>query len=642
MLITTCLLQAAARGFLARTRLRKETLEEFDSVIPPSLDLPDASITTFDASAIQVYQVIRKFLFVYKGLSTSSKALGVSDRRFDRLCKYILGSMLYSKDASTCYITVSMDKSHGVSWIAQYRKILTICTMNLKHLKPETNSDHKSMVLYLNMLIILTNTASWKFIPDVMRPVLNQLCNKTICHLVSHGLFISLQVLLQRGLNRMTPCLKKTDLSAIITISMRPLLINSLNTQRPLVINSPNTQRPLLINSPNTQGPFNESMINLYLLHILSVPALLHHLDLISPDALTILKVSGAPILPVSKRTDDGKTSDPRTNSPETNSPERNNPSPEIEPSSPSTNNLLTAILSFLGSEQNVRILFNVLEGNYGLCLLANVIHLSHIQLDIVRSQVIGFVSVIHRVLECCRKYVATKKSSLTHWHLIMGWFSQREDQGMHESLIHVKRQLSFLWSPEMIKVTFSPLIEYVHRLPSSSTGSSRRGSVTAKDGQSDLDTSDLNTQNQSSFRRVFGRAASVITRASEPITQTVITTTSTLSSTSMSIFGTRSGTSGGTGSSRRLASPEVACVSLICSMYTMALGTLTQIKLEILSGLSSQDILLPNLWSFISTLGPKNGLSPFLDHLALSSKTCSPEFQILILFCDCSTHNFT
>lgn len=608
--------QAAARGFLVRTRLRKEILEEFDSVIPPSLDLPDASITTFDTSAVQVYQVIRKFLFVYRGWSTSRMTLGSSDRqRFDRLCKYILGSMLYSKEASTCYIVVSMDKSHSVSWIGQYRRILTLCTSSVRELKPESNSDHKSMVLYLNMLVILTNTGSWKFIPDVMRPVLNQLCNKTMNHLVSHGLFLSLQILLQRGLNRMTPCLKKTDLSAIITLSMRPLFIHL----------------------PNTQGPFSDFIINLYLLHILSVPALLHHLQLISPDALTVLKVSSAPTAPISKGTDDGKTNSPKTNSSKTNSP-------KIEPSSPVTSNLLTSILSFLGSEQNVRILLNVLEGNYGLCLLANVIHLSYVQLEIVQSQVIGFVTVIHRLLECCGKYVAHKKSSLTHWHLIMGWFSQREDQGMHDSLVHVKRQLSFLWSPEMIRITFSPLIEYVDRLPSSA-GSSRRGSVTvAKEvrNDGDLDTSDLNTQNQSSIRRAFGRAASVITRASEPITQTVITTTSTLSSTSMSIFGTRTGTSSGTGSSRRLASPEVACVSLICSMYTMALGTLTQIKLEILSGLCSQDIILPYLWSFISSLGPKNGLSPFLDHLTFNSKTCSPEFQILVLFCDSSTHNFT
>lgn len=604
--------QAAVRGFLARTRLRKEILEELDSVIPPSLDSPDASITTFDTPAVRVYQVIRRFLFVYRGLSRRESGERSDRQRFDRVCKYILGSVLYSRDGSTSYITVSMEKSHSVSWISQYRRILIICTRSVKELKPETNSDHKSMVLYLNMLIILTNPSSWRLIPDAMRPVLTQLCNKTITHLVSHGLFVSLQLLLQRGLNRMTPSLKKTDLSAIITMSMRPLLVN-------------------------TQGPFNESMINLYLLHILSVPALLHHLQLISPDALTVLKVSSAPLAPMSKRTDDGKTDSQKTDNPQTDNP-------QTEASSAARSNLLTCILSFLGSEQNVRILLNVVEGSYGLCLLANVIHLSYLQLDIVRSHVIGFVSVIHRLLECCGKYVASKKSSLTHWHLIMGWFSQREDERMHDSLVHVKRQLSFLWSTEMIKITFSPLIEYVHQLPSSA-GSSRRGSVTVgKEARSDsdLDTSDLNSHNHSSIRRVFGRAASVITRASEPITQTVITTTSSLSSTSISIFGTRSGASSGAGSSRRLASPEVACVSLICSMYTMALRTLTQIKLEILSGLCSQDILLPNLWSFISTLGPKNGLSPFLDHLALSSKTCSPEFQILVLFCDCSTHNFT
>lgn len=595
--------QAIARGYLARKRLKKQIIEEFDSVIPPFLDSPDASITTFDNSATRVYQVIRNYMTIYTPSSSDGvKDSSISRLRFDRLCKYILGSMLFSKEASTCYVTVSMDKTHSVTWIAQYRNILIRCSRYLKNLKPETASDHKSMVLYLNMLIILTNPGSWKFIPDAMRPVLNQLSNKTIGHLVSSGLFVSLQMILQKGLNRMTPCLKKADLSAIVTMSMRPLLINSAD------------------------GPFSESMINLYLLHILSVPALLHHVETISPEALSFLKTSVQ-----KKRIVDAKQS-----------------SPKIEVITvPTTTTLLTAILAFLGSEQNVRILFNVLEGNYGLCLLANLIHLSHIQMDTVQSQVIGYVTVIHRLLEFCKKFVANNKSSLTHWHQIMGWFSQREDHQMHQSLGHVKRQLSFLWSTDMIRIIFSPLIDHVNKLPSSSNASSRRGSMNAvmgKEVKSDRDvvTSDLNEENQSSIRRAFGRATSVLTRASVPITQSVITTTSTISSTSMSIFGTRSGGTSGTGSSRRLASPEVACVSLICSLYTMALATLTQIKLEILSGLCSQDILLPNLWTFISSLGTKNGLNSFLDHLALSSKTCSPEFQILILFCDCSTHNFT
>ncbi|GFQ78587.1 ubiquitin-protein ligase E3B [Trichonephila clavata] len=52
--------------------------------------------------------------------------------------------------------------------------------------------------------------------------------------------------------------------------------------------------------------------------------------------------------------------------------------------------------------------------------------------------------------------------------------------------------------------------------------------------------------------------------------------------------------------------------------------------------------MVLPNLWKFISSLGPGNGLKAFLDHLAVTSKTCSPEFQILVLFCDCATHLIT
>lgn len=52
--------------------------------------------------------------------------------------------------------------------------------------------------------------------------------------------------------------------------------------------------------------------------------------------------------------------------------------------------------------------------------------------------------------------------------------------------------------------------------------------------------------------------------------------------------------------------------------------------------------MVLPNLWKFISSLGPGNGLKAFLDHLAVTTKTCSPEFQILVLFCDCATHLIT
>lgn len=38
--------------------------------------------------------------------------------------------------------------------------------------------------------------------------------------------------------------------------------------------------------------------------------------------------------------------------------------------------------VEFLSADQNMRIVFNTLEGNYALCLLANVIQLAHLERD--------------------------------------------------------------------------------------------------------------------------------------------------------------------------------------------------------------------------------------------------------------------
>lgn len=39
------------------------------------------------------------------------------------------------------------------------------------------------------------------------------------------------------------------------------------------------------------------------------------------------------------------------------------------------------------------------------------------------------FQSVVIRLLESCKKYVMNKKSNLTNWHPIIGWFSHKSDE---------------------------------------------------------------------------------------------------------------------------------------------------------------------------------------------------------------------
>lgn len=97
-----------------------------------------------------------------------------------------------------------------------------------------------------------------------------------------------------------------------------------------------------------------------------------------------------------------------------------------------------------------------------------------------------------------------------------------------------------------------------------------------------------------------------------------------------------------GNGGMRRYFSDSLVQICEICLTYTTALSTLSQLKLDILTGLCYHDLILPNLWKLIRNLSPKNGMNLFLDCLDANPQADSPEFQVLVLFCDCATHLIT
>ncbi len=59
-----------------------------------------------------------------------------------------------------------------------------------------------------------------------------------------------------------------------------------------------------------------------------------------------------------------------------------------------SNENILKKSVEILSLDQNSRILFNALEGNYALCLLANIIHLAYIEVPIntMRANMVDFI----------------------------------------------------------------------------------------------------------------------------------------------------------------------------------------------------------------------------------------------------------
>ncbi|CAN8015682.1 unnamed protein product [Ixodes persulcatus] len=597
-------IQASVRGFLARQRLRNEFRKRFDSVLG-SGDVEDVKLTS--QSAPEVFCAARTFLFIFHP--------EIDKERFERLCRCIIASM-DADSIQESYVSVALNKEYAVLWIQQLKNILWNCCIYLKDLKPESPQDAKPLMLHLHVLVTFTSTSSWRVLKDKscepLRPVLMQLCANVASHLVGKGgLYGALQALLLRGLARARPALKRAPLMAATNLALRPMI----------------------------SGQFSEDLMNLFLLHILSVPALVHHLLNIAPESVAVFNSHG-----VFRRS-----------------------------------------LDILTVEQNMRILFNALEGNYALCLLANLVHLAYLNIEVtapaelltyrpsllwqwnlfacsfglgkwnrllgfggclacqvnerpqckkelfivdhlgtfktmlipfnqlklatkfqflfffffqnLSSRLLDFVHVATKLLESCQKYVVNKRSNLTHWHPILGWFAQSIDHGLHESLVSVKQQLQLLWSGPLVQVLFSPLVDVLST--ADTTGSQADATVPSSPAGSAS-----NLLKKALERASSGRTCSV--------------------------------------QYRRLGGPETTTVALTCALFETALSSLTQLRLDILTGLCYQDLVLAHLWKLVRSLGPGHGVKAFLDLLALTTKASSPEFMILVLFCDCATHLIT
>lgn len=502
------IIQAHVRGWLARRKFSGRILQEFDSLF--------SSENSELQPGLQVYRVACRFMLVWKKERDKE--------RFEKLCRYLVSS-LESSSIKLSYVGVAFNKEHAIAWIAHVKDILWKCCCYLDELRPEFLTDMRVILLYLRTLVTFTSTNTWNLLRakhmEVLKPGLNQLCANVLGHLFTKGFYLTLKSLLLRGLGKAKIPSKHVAISAVLTLALRPLV----------------------------SAGFSEKLMTMFLIHILSVPALILHIQGLTPECTSVLV----------------------------------------------GHSVFTKSLELLSSEQNMRIVFNALEGNYALCLLANLIQLAYVQREDALKDVAfpAFTFVMTRLMESCQHYVVTKQSNLTHWHPVLGWFAQSMDYSLHEAMPFVKTQLYVLWSGPMVSLllgqTLSELVENV-------------------------------AENGSEGPSASGGSSNILKRALDH----------------------RSNRTNATKHHRKLGSPECTKVALLCSLYQTALGTLTQLKLDILTGLCYQDKILYNLWLFLNSLGPNCGLKAFLDLLAVNTKCSAPEFQMLILFCDCMTHYVT
>ncbi|XP_048479517.1 ubiquitin-protein ligase E3B isoform X3 [Plutella xylostella] len=526
--VSAVVIQAYIRGFIARQRFIKLILEEFDRLLPdPPTSQDDTPPQTELKPALEVYQAACRFFLVFKKERDR--------KRFEKLCKYIVQSLL-CESVKMSYVGVFLNKEYSLRWIAHVKSLLYKCCLYLEDLKPESPLDMQSILTHLHTLVALTATNTWALTRqknfEKLRGGVTQLCANIMGSLFHRGYYLTLKSLLLRGLCREKVFLKNVALTAIVTLSLRPLV----------------------------SAQFSEKLLTMYIIQILSVPTLVFHMHQISPESLAAYRAHG----------------------------------------------IFDKCLEFLSLDQNLRIVFNTLEGNYALCLLANLVQLAHLERDHCAPQTLypTLVLVVTRFLDSCQQYVVCKKGNLSNWHPILGWFSQSLDQYLPPTMSNLRTQLSLAWGgPLLKKLLAEPLKEMLE----SGAGGEEAG------------------PSQPSPPPHGNNAASYIRRAIEARTNSL----PMFRSNSNKVY-------------RKLGSADSTRVALTCGMLHAALQTCTQLKLDILTGLCNQDEILYSLWQFLCTLGPTCGLKSFLDLLAVSTKTSAPEFQMLILFADCMTHYVT
>ncbi|KAF4074746.1 hypothetical protein AMELA_G00242880 [Ameiurus melas] len=507
-------IQALVRRFICRCRLQREIRNEVDEFFAAG------ESGAAKRNALSIFKITRKLLFVF---SKDDKL------RFEKLCRTVLSSMDAENEPKVWYVSLALSKDLTIPWLKQIKDLLWLSCEFLKKLKPDILQDNKLVTLYLTMLITFTDTSTWKIVRgkgEALKPALNRICENIMGHLNQKGFYSVLQILLTNGLARSRPSLSKGTLTAIFTLSLRPVLA----------------------------AHFSDNLLRSFLLHIMSVPAVISHLNTLTPDCMITMQ----------------------------------------------THDLMRKFILFLSREEQCLDICVCLEGSHTLCLLGNLIQLGYLNVKVLEQEAGHFVRDLTDMMSYCQRYVSQKKSNLTHWHPVLGWFSQTVDYGLNESMPLVTRQLQCLWGVPVICTLFCDVLS--KKLEGQEPAPLPPPQPTA--AQNNLPVKNL-------FKRAFQKSASV-RNILKPV--------------------------GG----KRVDSAEVQKVCSVCVLYQTALTTLTQIRLQILTGLTYLDELLPKLWAFICELGPQGGLKLFLECLNNDTDESKQLLAMLMLFCDCSRHLIT
>lgn len=251
---------------------------------------------------------------------------------------------------------------------------------------------------------------------------------------------------------------------------------------------------------------------------------------------------------------------------------------------------------------QNQQILCN-LNGTDKLNILANFIHLSYLEYEVLLENLYEWTTIINSFFMHCQKVLVKpdcgkQRRNVNNWHHpIFGWTSERIDEGTQGTFARLSIQLSYLWSHRIVECLFGKVLDLFK----------------TKKGKELTTNSTINTNFLSDGPLSVELIQKVLNKFSLR-NQTLETQTKIL--------------------------PPVSMTAIVCQLYQNALITFTNTQIDILSGLCRDDKILFKLWNFVNNedlSGNSNGggIHTFILLLNADSSVSNAYFSPLHLFAD-------
>ncbi|XP_070070990.1 ubiquitin-protein ligase E3B isoform X2 [Drosophila takahashii] len=195
-----------------------------------------------------------------------------------------------------------------------------------------------------------------------------------------------------------------------------------------------------------------------------------------------------------------------------------------------------------------------------------------------------------------------TTKGVFTQWHELLGWHTPGPEPAQNQNVPLIKKQFHMLWDHRCIKLLLGDLLKEINL---------------------NYERIEFQPPQQPSTSNLLRRA---------------LERSSTRGVNLMGVANSKQTKQ----QWRKLDNADVVQVSRICGMYYAALNTLSQMKLDILTGICYNDNVLYDIWLLITSLGPNCGMKEYLELLKSETNLQKPQTAMLMLFCDCMTHYVT